>query len=133
MDDEQFRLAADMEASTPITVGYCPPPWMKRWVTRSYIGDPVGGFVEVNGKKFAFPKDSGYGLINLGSDLVLIKFDCILESVPPQGYGEIIGTTADITLENGQLKYLDQPIQLGLEVPPNPKANESPRREVKYE
>ena len=74
----------------------------------------VGGIATILGRTYEFEKDGGYGLIDFDGQKALVKFECPMESLPPQGGGHIVGSTdITLTLTNGQLMYKDEPVCMG--------------------
>lgn len=76
--------------------------------------DKIGGIAHISGQSFAFPTDMGFGLVESDGRTCLVRFSCQSESFPPQGAGHILTSTdTTFTLEDGVLKYGDEPVVLG--------------------
>ena len=74
----------------------------------------IGGIATILGKRFVFPTDGGFGLVELDGDMALVEFSCPLESLPPQGAGHVLGSSGLVLkLEHGQLQYDGKPVVLG--------------------
>jgi hypothetical protein len=66
----------------------------------------VKGIITVEGERYNLDGDCGLALIRHRGKLVVIRYSCPLESLPPKGAGHVVLTeTADIVLIDGELWY----------------------------
>jgi hypothetical protein len=75
----------------------------------------VGGIALIVEKRFAFPSDKGFGLVNIDGHWYIVKFSCPLESIPPRGGGLLVSADATIDLREGKLFFAGHELQLGEE------------------
>ena len=74
----------------------------------------IGGVANILGQWFTFPTGHGLGLVELNGRFVLVRFSCPLESIPPQGSGDVVASTdVVLTIDAGQLKYKDELVVFG--------------------
>lgn len=66
----------------------------------------VKGIVRLEDELFYFPVKEGYGLVSTQIGDILLRFNCIIEKTPPEGYGEVVSiSTLNIRLILGQIMF----------------------------